>query len=465
MTDTIQSLFISILNPIYSVTGRINEKARNLIIQILYIGLFGMYIAFRAKIFKHAFYRELLHDASVRYIFCTVVLVIIAVLTINAPLHKVRWRPAILYSQLITGLGIVIISFLHPIGAGYRLFGFQLLLVFPCFFLIWNNRRDYRELIRPVIYAVSIIGMLFFAGNFFLAFRGRLTMDGIRWAGVMPNSNSFSLIGMELVLCGIYILAAEKKSWVNTCCSGVIIGTGLGIVDAGQMRVAVLVIGLCTVFSIYYCIRFFRKNVSKIMIIHLIIAVLLAGSMIQLTAIMLNINQEAVARKQAEAAPAAAEEVVPEPAAEEDTPDITDRIIKTEDEDLNTYTSGRIRIWKNYASKLNLLGNNFDEYDPMEFTGVKGLPFAHNIFLEVAYRCGIPVGLIAVLYYVICGIVCIKFLFVRSENKQPYLIFPVIWAITFALEALLDCAVLPFFQAEALLFYIAVAIMIDKEAN
>ena len=144
---------------------------------------------------------------------------------------------------------------------------------------------------------------------------------------------------------------------------------------------------------------------------------------------------------------------------------VTDRIIKTEDEDLNTYTSGRIRIWKNYASKLNMLGNNFDEYDPMDFTGVKGLPFAHNIFLEIAYRCGIPVGLMAVLYYVICGIVCIKFLFVRSENKQPYLIFPIIWAITFALEALLDCAVLPFFQAEALLFYIAVAVMIDKEVS
>ena len=71
----------------------------------------------------------------------------------------------------------------------------------------------------------------------------------------------------------------------------------------------------------------------------------------------------------------------------------------------------------------------------------------------------------AVLYYVICGIVCIKFLIVRSKDKQPYLLFPIIFAIAFALEALLDCAVLPFFQTEALLFYIAVAVMIDKEVN
>lgn len=466
MTDIIQDFFISILNPVYSVTGRISEKIRNLIIQILYIGIFGMYIAFRAKIFKHAFYRVLLQDASTRYIFCTIVLLIIAVLTINAPLHKVNWRQSILISQLMTGLGIIIISFLHPVGAGYRLLGVQLVFIFPLFYFIWNNRADYSKLIQPIIYSVIFIGILFYAGTYLMAFRGRVVVEVLgRVAGVMPNANSYSLIGMELVLGGFYLLAAQGGKWTNTCISGIIIGMGLGIVAGGQMRIAVLTIGICIFFTIYYCIRFFRNRASKKMVVHAIVIVLLAGAMIQLTAMMIHINQQAINRKQG--AESATEEIAQpiEIAEVPDEPDVTDRLVMTEGQDLNSYSSGRIWIWQNYYNALNLLGNNFDEYDPMQFTGKKGLPFAHNIFLEIAYRCGVPVGLMAVLYYVICGWVCIRFLFARSDNKQPYQLFPIIFAIAFALEALLDCAVLPFFQAEALLFYIAVAVMIDKEVE
>lgn len=467
MIENIQKVLISILNYCFLLTKHLSEKMRSGIIQILYIGIFGMYIAFRAKIFKHAFYRELLHDASTRYFFCTVVLLLIAIFTINKPLHEIKWRPALFYTQFLTGLGIVIISFIHPIGPGYRLLGFQLLLIFPCFYLVWNNRGDYKNLIRPVVYAVTLIGVIFYVGSFYMAFRGRLAYDPgmVRLSGVMPNSNSFSLIGMQLVLCGIYLLAAERGRWTNTCLSGIIIGMGLGIVVEGQMRIAILTIGLCSIFTLYYCVRFFRKYASRKMLIHFLVCLLLAGSMIQLTEIMTDINQEAINRKNSisETVNEESGEVQQEEPA--DDSNVTDRIKRGEDETLSTYTSGRIWIWQSYYNALNLLGNNFDDYDPVRFTGNKDLPYAHNIFLEIAYRCGVPIGVLAVLYYVICGIVCIKFLFVKSDSKQPYLLFPIISAIAFALEALLDCAVLPFFQAEALLFYIAVSIMIDKEVN
>jgi len=472
MTESFQSFLIKIMNAAYGVTCRISEKARALIVQVLYIGLFGIYIAFRAKIFKHALYRELLHDVSVRYLFCTAILLIIVVLTINAPLCKVKWRASILYTQLLTGLGIILISFLHPIGAGYRLFGFQLLLVFPCFFLVWNNRGDYQRLIKPIVNAVSIIGIVFYAGTYLMAFRGRLMMDpgSIRCAGVMPNANSFSLIGMELVLCAIYLLAVEGGGWINTFYCSITLGMGLGIVLEGQMRIAIITIGICSIVTAYYILRFFRNKANMKMFAHVLVLIFLAGIMIQLTAMMIDINQQVIARKQGVVTADAGDssqssELMNPPPEVQDESDVTDRLIKTEGQDLNSYSSGRIWIWQNYARELNMLGHNFDEYDPVLFTGKKNLPFAHNIFLEIAYRCGVPVGLMAVLYYLICGIICIKFLFFRSENKRLYLLFPIISAIAFALEALLDCAVLPFFQAEALLFYIAVAVMIDKNEN
>ena len=206
------------------------------------------------------------------------------------------------------------------------------------------------------------------------------------------------------------------------------------------------------------------------MLVHVLVLIFFVGIMIQLTAIMIDINQQVVARKQADTTASEVDNGSPSelgnsPTKAQDEPDVTDRLINTEGQDLNTYSSGRILIWGNYARNLNMLGHNFDEYDPLIYTGKKNLPFAHNIFLEIAFRCGIPVGLMAVLYYLICGVVCNKFIFVKSDSKQLYLLFPIISAIAFALEALLDCAVLPFFQAEALLFYIAVAVMIDKNEN
>lgn len=464
ISNYIQNLFIILLNPVFSITRKISEGTRNFVIQVLYVGLFGIYIAFRAKIFKHALYRELLHDASVRYIFCTAILLIVAILTINAPLRRIKWRKSIVYSQILTGIGIIVISFLHPIGAGYRLFGFQLLFVFPMFFFIWNNRKDYGTLLEPIVNAVSLIGVLFYLGTYYMAFKGRLMLDTgtTRLAGVMPNSNSFSLIGMELVLCSIYLLISKGGKWINTIVCGVLLGMGLGIVIQGQMRIAILTIILCSIFSAFFAVRYFRNYATKMMLIHAIALFVLAGIMIQLTARMVEINSWALLNK--EGSIVRVEEASGMEKEANDS-DITDRIINDEGADLNTYTSGRMRIWQEYIHHLNWTGNNFDNYDPVQFTGHKGLPYAHNIYLEIAYRCGIPIGLMAVLYYVICGIICIKFLFIKSNKKQLYQLFPIIAAIAFALEALLDCAVLPFFQAEALLFYIAIAVMIDKDVN
>ena len=457
-----QNFLIFNLNLINLGTGRISEKVRDLISQILYVVLFSYFIAFRAVIFRGWAFRELLPTKTSRYIFCTTLLLTIAIMNIKKPLRRVPWRSFLIITQMLMGLAIIIISCIHPIGEGYRLFGFQLLMVFPVFYLVWNNRRDYENLFRPITYALLLVGDVFYVINYVMAFSGRLVMDGARCNGCMPNANSFSLIGMELVLGGMYLFSVKKGSWIKTIISGTSIGMGMGIILAGQMRIAILTVCICSIVSLFFCLRYFKLSFNRTVFCQLLTVALLIFIFIEASSSMIDINKRAIERN---LGIITEQETADSGIQAPEEPDVTDRFDLSTGKDLNSYSSGRIQIWKNYASHLNWIGNDFDQYDPVAYTGHEELPYAHNIFLEIAYRCGVPVGILSMIYYLICGFICIGFLFFKTDNKQRYLLFPIIASIAFALEALLDCAVLPFFQAEALVFYISVAVIVDKKIN
>ena len=463
----LQELLIRTLNPLHSVINRVDKTIKEIAVWCLYIVGFSYFIISRSPLLRGKFFVGLLHPVSTRHALGMIMLLLIAVLTIDEPLHRIQWRRSIILSQLLMGIGIVAISFIHPIGDGYRLFGFQLIFIFPCLYLVWNNRADYYNMIRPIPYSIIICGMIFCVGTFMLALKGRLVMDGTRCAGIMSNANVFSLVGLELVLCGIYLLITERINWGRTIITSTAIGLGIGVVVLGQMRIAIIAILTCSIVAAYYCWSHLDRKITKRFVVHAITGLVLVVILAEATTYLDNINQAAI-EKRSKVYAETVEETPTEPAEDtgtstnENVDMIIDRFKASNDADLSSYSSGRIRIWKNFAGELNWLGHDYNKDDAIAITGIPTLPYAHNIFLEIAYRCGVPVAIIAMMYYLLCGFICIGFLFRRSDNKQPFLIFPIICTITFALEALLDCAVLPFFQAEALLFYISVALVVDK---
>ena len=464
--EYLQELLIRTLNPLYSITNRVDKTVRKTTVWCLYVVGFLYFIVSRSPLLRGKFFVGLLHPVATRHALGMVMLLLIAVLSIDAPLHKVKWRRSVILSQLLMGIGIVAISYIHPIGDGYRLFGFQLILIFPCLYLVWNNRADYYDLIRPIPYSIIISGMLFCAGTLRFALKGRLVMDGVRCAGIMSNANVFSLVGLEMVLCGIYLLTTERTSWWKTVMISSAIGLGIGVIVLGQMRIAIIAVLTCSIVTLYYCLRHLNRKATKKSLLHAVFGLVLVILLAEATTYLDNINQAAIEKKNqvvTEAVEGAAEPAGDTGSGTNENVDmLIDRFKSSDDADLSSYSSGRIRIWRNFANELNWLGHSYDKGDAVALTGVPSLPYAHNIFLEIAYRCGTPVGIISMVYYLICGIICIGFLFRKDDNKQPFLIFPIICTITFALEALLDCAVLPFFQVEALLFYISVALVIDK---
>ena len=121
--------------------------------------------------------------------------------------------------------------------------------------------------------------------------------------------------------------------------------------------------------------------------------------------------------------------------------------------DLDAYTAGRYSIWKGYAQFLNMTGNDFSKADWKALTGNK-VKHAHNNFLEIAYRCGIPVACLHLLLELIAGIICIIYLFSKRFRDPAYL-FSIVFMITYAIQSMFDIATIPFERPAPFYFYMA----------
>ena len=127
--------------------------------------------------------------------------------------------------------------------------------------------------------------------------------------------------------------------------------------------------------------------------------------------------------------------------------------------DLNSYTSGRINIWNNYAKFFNMTGNNADEMDWAVLTN-NTVKHAHNNFIEIAYRCGVPVAILHTLINLFAGLISLIVLFDRKYRRPCYL-FSVIFVMMYTVEGLFDIATIPFERHAPFFFYLALIPLIS----
>ncbi|MBR3200995.1 MAG: O-antigen ligase family protein [Mogibacterium sp.] len=406
-------------------------------------------------------------DHTRNSLICGFVLVILVICSIKAPLKKVRWDPILFYLFFIAGLGIVAISFLHPVGKGYRAFGLMMMVGFPCLYYVWNNRGDYDTLYKRLSFATCFVGLLFFIYCMRLAANRELHSLFGRVDGFLRNANMFSMIGMVMVCASLYMFTVNKKSVPWFIFSAVSFSIGWEIILLGVSRLSILV-GAGGIFSfIIFGIktridtmeergRFGTVSKIAIVVISMIVSIA-AGSL------MLSINNRPIEESAATSsgsAVAEAQDNSQKPA--DDTVSVADRF-DTTGMDANAYTAGRITIWKSYAAHLNMWGNSFDRKKIHEITG-SVIVHAHNNFLELGYRCGILVACIHILLELYAGIICVIFLF-GKRYREPYYLFAIIFMICYAVESMFDIATLPFERHAPFFFYMALITVFGRNAE
>ena len=238
-------------------------------------------------------------------------------------------------------------------------------------------------------------------------------------------------------------------------------GSGISITLLGQSRLSILVVlGALFSFTIYYLKTQKSFTASTRIPVKFIRSLLLLASLLLFISagnLMLTLNSRAIVEREAMTNPSEEQNVVQEreevqvaTAEETDAHDWADRF-DIEGKDLDVYTAGRYQIWVKYAQHLNWTGNDFSKVDWLELTR-KAVKHAHNNFLEIAYRCGVPVACLHILLELMAGIICLIWLF-SPRYKDPVYLFCIVFMVCYAVQSMFDIATIPFERPAPFYFY------------
>ena len=420
------------------------------------------YFIFFFSPFAKAVFKQSL---TMNHLACSLVLLVLIVFSVEDKLEPVKWNKLVFGLFFCAGAGVVVISFLHPIGSGYRAWGLMMMFGFPCLYFVWNNREDYNELYKSLSAATVTVGILYYAYCMKIAFKGMLAVGGGRVNGTFGDANMYSMIGMIMVCSALYMLLVNRgsKAWFLLTLLG--FGVGMDITWLGQSRLSILVVlEALFAFSIYYLKIKNDFTASNTRAIRLLRAELLLISFVVFLFVgrmMVSVNNEIIARMSFVSVSSTEEMLCFETGQNEieialtgtDTDEnAIDRFIP-DGGDADSYTAGRYSIWKGYAQFLNMTGNDFSKADWRALTG-KTVKHAHNNFLEIAYRCGIPVACVHILLELVAGIISIIYLFSKRYRDPAYL-FVVLFMVTYAIQSFFDIATIPFERPAPFFFYMA----------
>lgn len=458
-----------------------NKKVRKAVMFICSFFLTSFYVAYFD--INNTF--RLINQNTKCNIICGAVLVILVIFSVDRPLKCVTWNKPLFWLFFSAGAGLFIISLIHPVGSGYRTMGLMMMVGFPCLYFVWNNRGDYEVLFNSLSTASMLTGVIVYLQFVYMATHGELINLGGRVSAFFINSNMFSMFGVMMVCSATYMFLAKRESMIWFVANAFIYAMGWDIILLSVSRAALL-IGLGSVFSLAIFELKYKgeefssgKRRTKALRIAAVFSMVfvfffIGDKLVDINSIIIYRQQvEAEQAKQEEAVAEGEIEVVtaadsdessdievPEEITENDTDSFANRLDTNNGSD---FSAGRIMLWKQYVSHLNLLGNSFNKKDVLEMTGGY-VTHAHNNFLEFGYRCGVPVALLHIALELYAGIICLIFLFNKKYNKPEHL-FAIVFMVCYAVYSMLDVATLPFERPAPFFFYMLLTIVFGETAQ
>ena len=121
------------------------------------------------------------------------------------------------------------------------------------------------------------------------------------------------------------------------------------------------------------------------------------------------------------------------------------------DKTLDQYSTGRLSIWKAYASNLNLSGHASTNivYVDLLYRDIRS---THMTILQVAYESGILAGILYLLFNLGTGVLSI--LYALKHPKEPYAVMPVTFTVVFAILSLLGSCAVSFWYMATFYYYV-----------
>ena len=432
MSKIIQSSYVELMNCIYNrITSRIPARTREILVLAIFVILAFYFVVFRSK----NLYPTLLNEQDICQFFGGCMLMLAAIFSMRQEIKTVQWRTSLVVPYLLFALGLVAIGLMHPIGGGYGFFGLMLLTVYPCLYLVWNNRNDYEALFDKIAMAFMIAGTVYFIWYAYVDFENIEAVYGGRHEGGLYNANFLSFLGVSVCCSALYYLYRSltitgKKPVIAISYSLIAIVLGTIMIAKGGSRTAILILLANILVTVYFLLkraainqannRQVRKR-SRLPVV--IIAVIILAAIL---VVGIKYDLSFLSR------------------------------FDFSNQNADQFSSGRLCIWKNYAQNLTLLGHDMTSVDWDTLMGGMDTRHAHNNFLDYSYRSGIVVGVCCIALQLVAGIITLICMFKRKRNRG-YEVFVTLFSVQYLLLSLIDIATLPMTNYGAFYFYICIA--------
>lgn len=472
--NIIQTVYISILKYTYAVTKRINEKIRNAVIWLF------SFILIWLCIYNYAVWSRGVSTTQFdRDILGCLCLAVIGLFSVNGELKQVKWNRQIVFIWYVLGSLLFLSGLLHSVENSYWLWSYTMLIGFPGFYLIWQNRKDYSTLFDIISSAMLVILLIFFV-ICLCTINSEVNISGRYWA-FMRNPNHLGKVaasGMIAVLY-LYLRLRDRYRWIMAVPGGICVT--LAVLSGS--RTAIIVIAAQLIVFMAGNIKCCLKEKSYIRTAAGLIAFVLLGvlSMVaaekgleycQLLHDRAGIVQDSTqdtgenisASESAEDTEAAnttdTEENISssEESIRQNSDALTSRF-ELDGKTVDQISSGRITVWKYFIDHLNLFGNDWVQYSAAapEYKH----QWAHNDVLEVAYRSGVIAGLFDLLLLAYLGIYVLRVMF-SGRMSEKYHYFTASAILTYGGFAMLDVISFPFSMQYTFMCFVALMPIFER---
>ena len=468
MLAIIQKLYIFILTPIARVTGKMDNGVRNICLQIvilLYPIHFLLFYSASKLGFPKLGWEKWTLVVQVSGCF---LLLLLIVFSLDRIPKQIEWNKWILYPFIICGALMLLISLLHPVGPGYRIFAAMMTIIYPCLYFVWNNRGDYEILYDSLARALSAVCFLVYVYCFIIAARGDFTIVDGRCAGLIKNSNLFCFFGVFGSCGAIYLLVKNYHTRLRYLFYSVSLGCGYAIVWMGESRTSFLTCAACLVLTVFFFIRCTEKGTTLECMLKVFLTIVVVLFMMIMATLWVGIQNSAEESELNTITTETSETLetstvptdAPEPTDSQDGNSLIERLFFGSD-GTGTYSSGRLLIWQGYAQFFNLTGNNVAEADWNVLSPLTEKR-PHNNFFDIAFRFGVPIGILFILIELIACVRALQ-LFFTNYKGDTVMLFPVLLTAVFFLFSMLEIAVIPFERDAPCYFYLALILLVDAK--
>lgn len=447
----IQRLYATINNIIYKVTSRLGVTICTAVVFIccllltatafLYIGYYG--------------------DGEEVMVYGTVITVAITIFSVyRKSRDKVIWNKGVLIPLIAFGIGMIIISYHHDIGEGYLNFALNIVLLFPLLYYVWAVRRDVFVLYNCISIACIAEGFIKFFYCMFTALGGTLGMSETRVMADTGNPNLLGQVGLLMMIAALYMLTREGKT-LYVALNASAAAAGFSLIVESVTRTSIICAVGCIASFVFFMMKVSLSGERRVDFKKIVIAICVIAVTLVVGLSMDEMNTRAVESNRASEESIEEEGVTPEEIDQTDDSNIGKiRSRMSKDSDINSFSSGRVAIWKRYLRHLSWTGKPLDEIREKEF-GKRPEIRAHNNFLDYFYRFGYIVGAFYLIFYINVGVAGLKLLFSRTNHKpEHFFLVEIIGCYSF--YSLVEIAVLSYTRVIPWIFFLSLSPLVIK---